>query len=89
MLRFDRYTYQEILTPQKVSGEARGCQHSAKTPGWRTRRHRLFGRIRHKRGGALDARERRDYGKPGPIVMLRGLHTFRAIQLGWTMAGNV
>jgi hypothetical protein len=29
------------------------------------------------------------YGKPGPIVMLRGLHTFRAIQLGWTMAGNV
>jgi hypothetical protein len=29
------------------------------------------------------------YGKPGPIVMLRGLHTFRAIQRGWTMAGNV
>ncbi len=29
------------------------------------------------------------YGKPGPIVMLRGLHTFRAIQQGWVMAGNV
>jgi hypothetical protein len=29
------------------------------------------------------------YGKPGPIVMLRGLHTFRAIQQGWTMAGYV
>ena len=28
------------------------------------------------------------YGKPGPIVMLRGLHTFRAIQLAWTMPGN-
>lgn len=29
------------------------------------------------------------YGKPGPIVMLRGLHTFRAIQQGWAMAGDV
>lgn len=25
------------------------------------------------------------YGKPGPIVMLRGLHQFRAIQLGWRL----
>ena len=29
------------------------------------------------------------YGKPGPIVMLRGLHQFRAIQHGWTLARNV
>lgn len=29
------------------------------------------------------------YGKPGPIVMLRGLHQFRAIQHGWTLAQNV
>lgn len=29
------------------------------------------------------------YGKPGPIVMLRGLHRFRAIQLGWSLAHNV
>jgi len=29
------------------------------------------------------------YGKPGPIVMLRGLHTFRAMQQGWILAGNV
>ena len=29
------------------------------------------------------------YGKPGPIAMLRGLHSFRAIQRGWVMAGNV
>lgn len=29
------------------------------------------------------------YGKPGPIVMLRGLHTFRAIQKGWAMAENM
>ena len=29
------------------------------------------------------------YGKPGPIVMLRGLHTFRAIQQGWEIAENV
>jgi hypothetical protein len=26
------------------------------------------------------------YGKPGPIVMLRGLHQFRAIQHGWRIA---
>jgi Transposase DDE domain len=26
------------------------------------------------------------YGKPGPVVMLRGLHQFRAIQHGWTLA---
>jgi hypothetical protein len=25
------------------------------------------------------------YGKPGPLVMLRGLHQFRAIQLGWSL----
>lgn len=29
------------------------------------------------------------YGKPGPVVMLRGLHRFRAIQHGWTLAHNV
>ena len=29
------------------------------------------------------------YGKPGPIVMLKGLHQFRAIQNGWTLAANV
>ncbi len=29
------------------------------------------------------------YGKPGPIVMLRGLYQFRAIQLGYTMAKDV
>ena len=29
------------------------------------------------------------YGKPGPIVMLRGLHRLRAIQQGWGIAGNV
>ena len=29
------------------------------------------------------------YGKPGPIVMLRGLHRLRAIQQGWSIAGNV
>lgn len=29
------------------------------------------------------------YGKPGPIVMLRGLHQFRAIQNGWLIAHNV
>ena len=29
------------------------------------------------------------YGKPGPIVMLRGLHTFRAMQQGWILAVNV
>ena len=29
------------------------------------------------------------YGKPGPIVMLRGLHQFRAIQHGWSLAQNV
>jgi len=29
------------------------------------------------------------YGKPGPIVMLKGLHQFRAIQLGWSIARNV
>lgn len=26
------------------------------------------------------------YGKPGPIVMLKGLYQFRAIQTGWTLA---
>ncbi len=26
------------------------------------------------------------YGKPGPVVMLRGLHYFRAIQQGWSLA---
>jgi hypothetical protein len=29
------------------------------------------------------------YGKPGPVVMLRGLHQFRAIQQGWSLAHNV
>lgn len=29
------------------------------------------------------------YGKPGPIVMLRGLHQFRAIRQGWTLAHDV
>jgi hypothetical protein len=29
------------------------------------------------------------YGKPGPIVMLRGLYQFRAIQHGWSLARNV
>ena len=29
------------------------------------------------------------YGKPGPVVMLRGLHHFRAMQHGWTLAQNV
>ncbi len=29
------------------------------------------------------------YGKPGPVVMLKGLHQFRAIQHGWTLAQNV
>jgi Transposase DDE domain len=29
------------------------------------------------------------YGKPGPIVMLRGLHQFRAIQHGLALAQNV
>jgi hypothetical protein len=29
------------------------------------------------------------YGKPGPVVMLRGLHQFRAIQQGWTLAHDV
>ena len=29
------------------------------------------------------------YGKPGPIVMLKGLHRLRAIQQGWYIAGNV
>ena len=29
------------------------------------------------------------YGKPGPIVMLHGLHQFRAIQRGWSLAHNV
>ena len=29
------------------------------------------------------------YGKPGPVVMLRGLYQFRAIQLGYEIAGNV
>ena len=29
------------------------------------------------------------YGKPGPVVMLRGLYEFRAIQHGWTLAQNV
>lgn len=29
------------------------------------------------------------YGKPGPIVMLNGLHRFRAIQHGWSLAQNV
>jgi hypothetical protein len=25
------------------------------------------------------------YGKPGPVVMLKGLHQFRAIQMGWSL----
>ncbi len=29
------------------------------------------------------------YGKPGPVVMLRGLYQFRAIQIGYDMAGFV
>lgn len=29
------------------------------------------------------------YGKPGPIVMLRGLQHFRAMQHGWSIAQNV
>ena len=29
------------------------------------------------------------YGKPGPVVMLRGLYQFRAMQLGYEIAGNV
>ncbi len=29
------------------------------------------------------------YGKPGPVVMLRGLYQFRAIQQGWSLARNV
>ena len=29
------------------------------------------------------------YGKPGPIVMLRGLYQFRAIQMGWSIARDV
>ena len=29
------------------------------------------------------------YGKPGPVVMLKGLHQFRAIQHGWSLAQNV
>lgn len=29
------------------------------------------------------------YGKPGPVVMLRGLYQFRAIQHGWSLAKNV
>lgn len=29
------------------------------------------------------------YGKPGPVVMLRGLYEFRAIQQGWSLAQNV
>ena len=29
------------------------------------------------------------YGKPGPVVMLRGLHHFRALQQGWSLAQNV
>ena len=29
------------------------------------------------------------YGKPGPVVMLRGLYQFRAIQLGYEIPGNV
>jgi hypothetical protein len=28
-------------------------------------------------------------GKPGPVVMLRGLHQFRAIQNGWSIAHDV
>jgi hypothetical protein len=29
------------------------------------------------------------YGKPGPVVMLRGLHQFRALQRGWRLARDV
>ena len=29
------------------------------------------------------------YGKPGPVVMLKGLHQFRAIQHGWSLAQDV
>ena len=29
------------------------------------------------------------YGKPGPIVMLKGLHQFRAMQQGWSLAQHV
>lgn len=29
------------------------------------------------------------YGKPGPVVMLRGLHHFRAMQHGWSLAQHV
>ncbi len=29
------------------------------------------------------------HGKPGPVVMLRGLYRFRAIQLGYDLVGNV
>ena len=29
------------------------------------------------------------YGKPGPVVMLRGLYKLRAIQLGYDLGGNV
>lgn len=29
------------------------------------------------------------YGKPGPVVMLKGLHHFRALQQGWALAQNV
>ena len=29
------------------------------------------------------------YGKPGPVVMLKGLHRFRAIQHGWSLAQDV
>jgi hypothetical protein len=29
------------------------------------------------------------YGPPGPVVMLRGLHQFRAIRQGWSLARNV
>lgn len=29
------------------------------------------------------------YGKPGPVVMLRGLYQFRAIQFGYGLKGNV
>jgi len=29
------------------------------------------------------------YGKPGPVVMLRGLHQFRAVQHGWVLAQHV
>lgn len=29
------------------------------------------------------------YGKPGPVVMLRGLYQFRAMQQGWSLAQDV